>query len=93
MTKNKTPAATGAREGGAGEMHPLSQQTPEKSTISWDDLKRIERATLPLLLMIGGDDDDRPDVPPQAMARVLLSHLFRELRNLAARTGRGHHAQ
>jgi|GEM_PF-3388425 len=90
MTTNETPAGTGAREGGAGEMPPLSQQPTEKSSeITWDDLRKIELAMIPLLILSGGDGDDRDDIPPQALVRLQLRMIWRELSALSRRVGGG----
>jgi len=53
--------------------------------VTWADLQRIERAALPLLLLIGGPDDDRDDLPPQALALATLRALWAVLRDVANR--------
>ncbi|MDY0270179.1 hypothetical protein [Trichloromonas sp.] len=71
-------------------MPPLSQQPTEKSSeITWDDLRKIELAMIPLLILSGGDGDDRDDIPPQALVRLQLRMIWRELSALSRRVGGG----
>lgn len=88
MQTEKTPAGTGAGGGDTGVMPSLSPKPPEKSTeITWDDLRRIESVMIPLMILSGGDADDRDDVPPQALVRLNLRMLWRELTALSRRVG------
>ena len=60
-----------------------------RKSISWDDVHRIERAALPLLILAGGEEEDRPEIPNQKFVRVSLRMLWTELAELARRTGGG----
>ncbi|MDY0268318.1 hypothetical protein [Trichloromonas sp.] len=88
MNKNETPAGAGG--GGSEMVYPLSPQPPEKSSeITWDDLLKIEFAMIPLMILSGGDGDDRDDIPPQALVRLNLRMVWRELSALSRRVGGG----
>lgn len=64
-----------------------SYNEPGSSSISWDDLRKIELAFLPLLILSGGDEEDRDPEPPQALVRLNLRMVWRELAALARRVG------
>lgn len=61
---------------------------PGPASITWDDLRRVERAFMPLLILSGGEDERDP-LPPQALVRLNLRMIWRELRSLADRIGGG----
>lgn len=76
-------------DGSRSQNSSASYQKPGPASISWDDLRRLEMRFMPLLILSGGDDDDRDDVPPQALVRLNLRMIWRELRSLADRIGGG----
>lgn len=63
----------------------------EKSNgeITWKDLRKIEMAFMPLMILSGGDEEERDPEPPQALVRLNLRMVWRELRALADRLGGG----
>jgi hypothetical protein len=57
----------------------------DRPPVTWDELRRVERAALPLLILIGGPDDERDSLPPQSLACAILRVLYGVLRDLADR--------
>jgi len=56
------------------------------ASITWDDLRRVERAFMPLLILSGGEDERDP-LPPQAFVRASLRIVWKELLALSRRAG------
>jgi len=67
------------------------RQSPDRpeSAITWEDLRKIEMAFLPLMILSGGDESERDPEPPQALVRLNLRMVWRELAALARRAGGG----
>ena len=57
-----------------------------RPSVTWADLRKIEMAFMPLLILIGGEEERDPE-PPQALVRLNLRMIWRELAALARRTG------
>jgi hypothetical protein len=75
---------------GSRSQNPTPQyHTPVAASISWDDLRKIEMAFMPLLILSGGDEEERDPEPPQALVRLHLRMVWRELSALARRAGGG----
>lgn len=64
--------------------------TPTPAGITWQDLRKIEMAALPLLILSGGDESERDPEPPQALVRLQLRMVWRELSALSRRVGGAH---
>jgi len=84
MPKTENRPHTGERS----SIPAASYHDPRPAVITWSDLQRIERAAIPLLILTGGDDADRPEVPDQAFCRACLRILWRNLSAVAKRAGR-----
>lgn len=67
------------------DRQPPARTEPVK--ISWDDLRKIEMAFMPLLILSGGDEEERDPEPPQALIRANLRILWTALQALARRMG------
>jgi hypothetical protein len=80
-----------ARKGAAMlDFNDAERQAPDRTEpvkITWDDLRKIEMAVMPLMILAGGDEEERDPEPPQSLVRLHLRVVWKELAALARRVG------